>query len=188
MGAVKWTGTALEPYSSRGPRRSREAGLVGPTYVTSNRSGPGTAGTSAATAHVAGAAALLRQERLAAGSAGGARPTCGRPSGRGARTSARPGPDAALRRGHGAARRGRPRAVGADRPGGAGSVRVRAVDEGTIREVRISINGRALRVVRRPVVGVRLPALRAGANRVTVTAEDMAGNVAVRTRVVRGAR
>jgi len=65
---------------------------------------------------------------------------------------------------------------------------VRAADEGTIRDVRISINGRALRVVRRPVVGVRLPALRPGANRVTVTAEDMAGNVAARARTLRGPR
>ncbi len=73
-------------------------------------------------------------------------------------------------------------------PGARRLVRVRALDEGTIRDVRISINGRALRAVRRPVVGVRLPALRPGANSVTVTAEDMAGNVASRTRVLRRAR
>jgi hypothetical protein len=37
-------------------------------------------------------------------------------------------------------------------------------------------------------VGVRLPALSPGVNRVTITAEDMAGNVATRARVLRGAR
>jgi hypothetical protein len=73
-------------------------------------------------------------------------------------------------------------------PGARRLVRVRAADEGTIRHVRISMNGRALRVVRRPVVGVRLPALRRGLNRVTIAAEDMAGNIATRTRVLRRAR
>ena len=69
VGAVKWTGTALEPYSSQGPTDDGRAkpDLVGPTYVTSNPEWPGTAGTSAATAHLAGAAALLRQARIAAG-------------------------------------------------------------------------------------------------------------------------
>ena len=67
-------------------------------------------------------------------------------------------------------------------------VRVRAADEGTIRLVRVTLNGRSLRAVRRPAVGVRLPLLGAGRNRVLVTAEDMAGNVASRTRVLPGAR
>ena len=44
------------------------------------------------------------------------------------------------------------------------------------------LNGRRLRTVRRPVVGVRLPAGARG--RLTVTAEDMAGNVAIRTRAL----
>ena len=65
---------------------------------------------------------------------------------------------------------------------------VRARDAGTIRRVRISLNGRSLRLVRRPVVGVRLPALRRGSNRLVVTAEDMAGNVRTRTLKVRGRR
>jgi hypothetical protein len=58
-------------------------------------------------------------------------------------------------------------------------------DEGTIRDVRAILNGRTLRVVRRPAFGLRLPALRRGVNRLTVAAEDMAGNVTTRTRVIR---
>ena len=67
VGAVKWTGTSIEPYSSQGIPGGGKPDLVGPTYVTSNPEWPGTAGTSAATAHVAGAAVLLRQRRLALG-------------------------------------------------------------------------------------------------------------------------
>jgi hypothetical protein len=39
--------------------------------------------------------------------------------------------------------------------------------------------------MRRPAFRLRLPALRRGANRLTVTAQDMAGNVTSRTRVIR---
>jgi hypothetical protein len=69
VGAVSWSGTEPEPYSSRGPTQDGRAkpDLVGPTYVTSNPLFPGTAGTSASTAHVAGAAALIRDERGASG-------------------------------------------------------------------------------------------------------------------------
>jgi hypothetical protein len=67
-------------------------------------------------------------------------------------------------------------------------VRVRTTDEGTIRLVRVTLNGQALRAARRPTLGVRLPALRPGRNRLFVSAEDMAGNVAVRSRVLRGRR
>ena len=105
VGAVKWTGTALEPYSSQGLTDDGRAkpDLVGPVYVTSNPEWPGTAGTSAATAHVAGAAVLLRQARLAAGQPAGAADLRavldrGRPRPR------RPGPRPALRSGHGPAR------------------------------------------------------------------------------------
>ena len=65
-------------------------------------------------------------------------------------------------------------------------MRVRAPDEGTIRLVRVTLNGRSLRSARRPALGIRLPALRAGRSRLFVSAEDMAGNVAVRARVLRG--
>lgn len=187
VGAVKWTGTALEPYSSQGASGTAKPDVVAPTYVTSNPEWPGTAGTSAATAHVAGAAALLRQARLAAG-----RPVSPADL-RAAFTGTALGLGAAGRDplyGAGMARLDATAPALSVRiaPGAHRLVRVRAADEGTIRDVRISFNARALRVVRRPVVGVRLPALRRGANRVTITAEDMAGNVAVRTRVLRGPR
>lgn len=187
VGAVKWTGTALEPYSSQGGAGSTKPDLVGPTYVTSNPEWPGTAGTSAATAHVAGAAVLLRQSRLAAGLPASAQDL------RAALVATAlelgpPGPDRGF--GAGMARLdAAPPALSVRIARGVRRlVRVRAADEGTIRRVTISINGRALRVVRRPVVGVRLPPLRRGASRVVVRAEDMAGNVATRARTLRGAR
>ena len=71
-------------------------------------------------------------------------------------------------------------------PGATRVVRVRARDAGTIAQVGISLNGRSLRAVRRPVVGVRLPALRRGANRLVVTATDMSGNVRSRTLTLKG--
>jgi hypothetical protein len=48
VGAVKWTGVDLEPYSSEGSTAGGPAkpDLVAPTYVTSNPEWPGTAGTS----------------------------------------------------------------------------------------------------------------------------------------------
>ncbi len=67
VGAVKWTGTTIEPYSSQGRAGQGKPDLVGPTYITSNPEWPGTAGTSASTPHVAGIAILMRQARIAAG-------------------------------------------------------------------------------------------------------------------------
>jgi Subtilase family len=189
VGAVKWTGTALEPYSSQGLTDDGrpKPDLVGPTYVTSNPEWPGTAGTSAATAHVAGAAVLLRQARLAAGLPAGAGDLRAALTAGALDLGAR-GPDAlygaGMARLDSAAPRLALRVTAARRP----VVRVRAGDEGTIRLVRITLNGRSLRAVRRPAVGVRLPPLRPGRNRVLVTAEDMAGNVATRSRVLRGPR
>jgi Subtilase family len=187
VGAVKWTGTALEAYSSQGPTDDGRAkpDLVGPTYVTSNPEWPGTAGTSAATAHLAGAAALLREARIGSGlPAGPADLRAALASGAldlGAR-GADPLYGAGMARLDSIAPRLAVRVTAARRP----VVRVRAPDEGTIRLVRVILNGRALRWVRRPALGVRLPALRPGRNRLFVSAEDMAGNVAVRTRVLRG--
>ncbi len=94
VGAVKWTGTALEPYSSQGPTDDGRAkpDLVGPVYVTSNPEWPGTAGTSAATAHVAGAAAPPAPVPPRGRPARRARPTCARrwPPGRSTSAPAAP--------------------------------------------------------------------------------------------------
>jgi hypothetical protein len=189
VGAVKWTGTALEPYSSQGLTDDGRAkpDLVGPVYVTSNPEWPGTAGTSAATAHVAGAAVLLRQSRLAAGQPAAA-PDLRAALAAGALDLGARGPDPLYGAGMARLDTAKPRLAMRVSAARRRVVRVRAADEGTIRLVRVSLNGRSLRAVRRPAVGVRLPLLRAGRNRVLVTAEDMAGNVGSRTRVLRGPR
>ncbi|MGD9572657.1 MAG: S8 family serine peptidase [Thermoleophilia bacterium] len=188
VGAVKWTGTAREPYSSAGPTADgrMKPDLVGPTYVTSNPEWPGTAGTSAATAHVAAAAVLLRQARRAAGL-----PVAPADIRQALAATAldlgAPGPDTSY--GAGMAR------VDADPPallvrvsGGARRVvRVRSADAGTIRRVRIAIDGRGVRSVGRPRTGVRLRALSPGTHRLEVVAEDMAGNITRRVRTLRGA-
>jgi subtilisin family serine protease len=70
VGAVCWQTNALEPFSSRGPTIDgrTKPDLAGPDWVSSFSYGPfggcggrtGFAGTSAATPHVAGAAALVK--------------------------------------------------------------------------------------------------------------------------------
>jgi hypothetical protein len=185
VGAVKWTGVDLEPYSSEGPASGgSKPDLVAPTYVTSNPEWPGTAGTSSSAAHVAGAAALLRQERQAQGlpvAPGDLRAALLA----GALDLGRPGPDPLYGAGMARLDTVAPSLrLGVSR-GARPVLRARVADEGTIRDVRAILNGRTLRVVRRPAFGLRLPALRRGANRLTVTAQDMAGNVTSRTRVIR---
>ena len=185
VGAVKWTGTTVEPYSSQGTAGGAKPDLVGPTYVTSNPEWPGTAGTSAATAHVAGAAVLLRQRRLA----------LGLPAGRaelrgvlvaGALDLGAEGTDPVYGAGMARLDTSAPRVLVRVGPGPRRLVRVRATDAGTVRQVQVTLNGRRLGTWRRPVAGVRLPAGARG--RMRVVAEDMAGNVAVRARTVAGAR
>lgn len=187
VGAVNWTRATLELYSSQGPTADGRAkpDLVGPTYVTPNPEWPGTGGTSAAAAHVAGAAALLRQARHAAGL-----PVAPADL-RAALTSTAqdlgsPGPD--LLYGAGMARLDTTPPIIRVRvtPGPRPLIRVRALDDGTIGLVRVTLNGRALRSARRPAVRLRLPALRRGINRVSITAEDMAGNVGARGLTLRG--
>jgi hypothetical protein len=189
VGAVKWTGATLEPYSSRGPTADGrlKPDLVAPTYVTSNPEWPGTAGTSAAAAHVAGAAALLRQARLAAGDPAGPA-DLRRVLVATALDLGRTGPDPLYGAGMARLDARRPELRLRVSPGRRPVARLRVRDEGTIRRVLVSLNGRSLRVARRPAVGVRLPPLRPGRNRLWVAAEDMAGNVTTRTRVLRGPR
>ena len=183
VGAVKWTGTALEPYSSQGPPRGRaKPDLVGPTYVTSNPEWPGTAGTSAADRRTSRAPrCCCARQRLAAGlPAGAGRPARARwPPARS--TSAPPGPDPLYGAGHGARSTPRaPRLAVRVAPGAAPGRAGARADAGTIRHVRISLNGR-------PPAGwsggrwwaCACPPCAAARNRVVVTAEDMAGNVAV---------
>ena len=186
VGAVKWTGVDLEPYSSEGATAGGPAkpDLVAPTYVTSNPEWPGTAGTSSSAAHVAGAAALLRQERQARGAP--VAPTDLRAVLAATaldlgRRGADPLYGAGMARLDATAPSLRLGVSRARRP----VLRVRVGDEGTIRDVRAILNGRTLRVVRRPAFGLRLPVLRGGVSRLTVAAEDMAGNVTTRTRVIR---
>jgi hypothetical protein len=185
VGAVKWTGTSVEPYSSQGTAGGPKPDLVGPTYVTSNPEWPGTAGTSAATAHVAGAAALLRQRRLA----------LGLPAGRaelrgvlvaGALDLGPRGPDPVYGAGMARLDTSAPRLRVRIGPGPRRVLRVRATDAGTVRQVQVTLNGRRLGTWRRPVAGVRLATGARG--RIRVIAEDMAGNVAVRARTVGRAR
>lgn len=181
VGALNWARGTLEPYSSYGPTRDGrpKPEILGPTYITSNAEFPGTAGTSAATPHVAAAALLLRQQR---------------------RRDGLPADADSLR----AALLATARPVAADGRHGAGLVRldtvrptvrirvgvgrrpvvsVRAADAGSIDRVTIALDGRTLRTARRPAVGVRLPALRRRAV-LTITAEDMAGNRIERRRTV----
>jgi hypothetical protein len=185
VGAVKWTGTSIEPYSSQGADGAGKPDVVGPTYVTSNPEWPGTAGTSAATAHVAGAALLLRQRRLALGLAAGPAELRGVLQA-GALDLGVRGPDPIYGAGMARLDTSAPRVTVRVGPGSRRLVRVRAVDAGTVRRVQVTLNGRRLGTWRRPVAGVRLP--RHARGRLQVTAEDMAGNVGIRTRRVAPAR
>ena len=185
VGAVKWTGTAIEAYSSQGLPGAGKPDLVGPTYVTSNPEWPGTAGTSAATAHVAGAAVLLRQRRLSLGLPAGPAELRGVLVS-GALDLGDEGPDPVYGAGMARLDTAAPRLALRVGPGPQRVVRVRAIDAGTVRQVQVTLNGRRLGTWRRPVAGVRLPTGARG--RLQAIAEDMAGNVAVRARTVARAR
>jgi subtilisin family serine protease len=189
VGAVPWTGTALASYSSQGPTDDGRVkpDLVAPTYVTSNPAWPGTAGTSAATPHVAGAAALIRQERRAAGLPVGVADLRADLLGR-ALDLGPPGPDpmygAGMARLDVRAPRPAVRIGGGPRP----RVRVRVSDDGTVDTIRVLYRGREIAVRRGPVATLRLPPRPRGPRRLEVRASDLAGNVGRVVATVRGRR
>jgi len=187
VAAVPWTGEAVAPYSSRGPAEDGRAvpALAAPTYVTSNPAYPGTAGTSAATAHAAGAAALLREERRRAGlphDAASLRQVLVAS----ARDVDAPGPDAAT--GAGLLRLDvTPPRVRLLRVRARGRLVVRARDDGTLDRVEVEVPGVRTIRARRAELGVGLRGLPRRVRAVTVTARDMAGNT-WRRRVAVAAR
>jgi hypothetical protein len=186
VGAVNWTGDTLETYSSRGPTQDGRVkpDVVGPTYVTSNPAWPGTAGTSAATAHVAGAAALVRELRRARG-----QPVT--PADMRAHLIAgvldlgAPGPDPGFGAGMVRLDSTRPRVSLAVGAGARPIVSAHALDEGTIGRLALAVDGRELRSVRAAQLVLRLPPLRAGRHRLVVGATDVAGNTTSAGRWVR---
>jgi hypothetical protein len=189
VGAVPWTGTNLAPYSSRGPTQDgrQKPDVVGPTYVTANRAWPGTAGTSAATAHVAGAAALIAQEQRTIGGPTDLATLRGRLTGA-AFDLGDPGFDPSYGAGMVRLDATPPKvtlAVNDDpRPLLTGIVR----DQGTIGEVVVSIDGKRVKSLRSAQVRVRLPRMTAGRHRVVVAASDTSGNRVTTGRWVRGRR
>jgi subtilisin family serine protease len=186
VGAVAWQQRTWAPFSSRGPTDDGRAkpDLVGPTYVTANLRWPGAGGTSAATAHVAGAAALVRQRRIAAGLPVGAADLRAALTAGTDDLEAR-GPD--LLTGAGMLRLDDTApAVGLRVVPAVPAVRVRTVDDGTLDRIEVRV-GRTRTVVRRATTTVRLRGLR-GRALVRVTAVDMAGNRTERRVWVRGRR
>ncbi|MBM3634702.1 MAG: hypothetical protein FJW99_05350 [Actinobacteria bacterium] len=184
VGAVPWQGSDPARYSSRGPTQDGRAkpDLVGPTYVTANVLFPGTAGTSAATAHVAGVAALVRDERASLGQPNDVASLRADITAR-ARDLGMPGPDAGT--GAGMARFDvvAPVVRVTATAGLRSTVRIRAFDLGTMQSVSLAVNGRAIRTVPGPQMRHEVT-LRKGRNRVEVTARDLAGNESVLRRVV----
>lgn len=186
VGAANWGDLTVADYSSRGPTEDgrQKPEIVGPTYVTSNLSFPGTGGTSASTPHVAAAAALLRQQRAAAGQPSDA------PSLRSALTAA--ARDIGTR--------------GVDAASGAGMVRVdfapplvrvgvgagarrvitaQALDDGTMNSLTVTLDGRQVTRALGPFARYRAPVLKKGRHRIAVQAQDSAGNITTVMRTVR---
>lgn len=188
VGAVPWQQSEPARYSSRGPTQDGRAkpDLVGPTYVTANTLFPGTAGTSAATAHVAGLAALVRDERTGLGRPVDVPALRADITGR-ARDLGTAGPDPGT--GAGMARFDvvPPRTAVTASAGLRPTIRVRALDDGTMHSVSLTVNGRSVRTAPGPQMRQSV-SLRAGRNVIEVTARDLAGNESVARRVlVRGA-
>lgn len=184
VGAVPWQGSEVEKYSSRGPTQDGRAkpDLVGPTYVTANPLFPGTAGTSASTAHVAGVAALVRDERIAAGRPVDVAALRADMVSR-ARDLGSAGPDALT--GAGMARYDvlPPRILLGVPRGPRPVVNMRAIDAGTMASVDLRLNGRVVRTTPGPQLRQRIW-LAKGRNRIEAVARDLAGNESVVRRVL----
>jgi hypothetical protein len=136
---------------------------------------------------VAGGAALLREMRLASGLP--VDPASLRAALlRGAMDLGDPGPDPSFGAGQVRLDKARPTLRMWLSAGPRRALRVRASDRGTLRELRVALDGRLLRTARRPYARVQLPGLPPGRHELRLEAEDMAGNVAVRTRIIRGTR
>ncbi len=190
VGAVTWTGGPRVSYSSFGPTADGRAkpDLVAPTYVNSNPEWPGTAGTSAATAHAAGAAVLLR----ARWGALGLRPTPAALRARLVSTALDVGPagtdpehGAGLLRIDTSAPRVRTRLT---RAGARTRVRAWARDGGTVKRIEVTLDGRRLRARAAARTTVTLPRVAGARQRLIVEAEDMAGNVGRASRWIRAGR
>ena len=185
VGAATWGDLKVADYSSRGPTEDgrQKPEIVGPTYVTSNPAFPGTGGTSASTPHVAGAAALVRQQLMATG----------QPA------------DAAALRAYLVAHARDIEAKGVDAASGAGMVRVdfapplvrlgvtagprpvirvQALDDGTMNSVTVTLDGRQVTRALGPFARYRSGLLKKGRHRIVVTAEDSSGNVVTSARAV----
>jgi len=187
VAAVPWTGPDLAGYSSRGPTDDGrpKPDISAPTYVTSNPAFPGTAGTSAATPHVAAAAALVRQERQAA--ALPVDPTSLRAVLTGQALDLGP---TGLDMGYGAGLLRLdvtpPRMRLMVGPGGRPVVRVQVSDDGAVGPVTVRLDGRQVATGSGPRPRFTLPKLGAKRRKLTVTAQDLAGNAATASRWVRG--
>lgn len=177
VGAVPWTTSSLAPYSSRGPTQDGRSkpDVVGPTYVTANAAWPGTAGTSASTAHVAGAAALVLHERrrtnvpidLA---------TLRETLTTGALDLGDPGYDPSYGNGIVRLDTAPPQVKMAVTDHRLPWVTGWVLDQGTIGDVVVSVDGVPVRKVRSAQLRVRLPRLAPGRHRVVVSASDTSGN------------
>ncbi len=186
IGAVPWQGGEVARYSSRGPTEDGRAkpDLVGPTYVTANPLFPGTAGTSASAAHVAGLAALIRDEHLASGRPADVAALRADIVSR-ARDLGTPGPDAASGAGMARFDVTPPRLTLSAPRGGTPLLGIRALDDGTMASVTLRLNGRRLRTTPGPQMRQRVW-LAKGRNRIEAVGRDLAGNeVSIRRVLVR---